>query len=136
MESIRPSRERALPHPHPEWFSGPVFVHAMTDGQESTDLEVLAVYFDAGSRTKPHTHATEQLLYFLEGEGVVADQTGRKRYGPGGMAVIPAGVWHWHGATADHAASHLSIRPGGGSAWPPDVPMQDWETYMDGIADT
>jgi quercetin dioxygenase-like cupin family protein len=133
MESIRSSRELAEPHPKPEWFSGPVYVHALNDKHDSTELEVLAVYFDPGSRTKPHTHSTEQLLYFVEGEGVVADRTKRRQYRAGGMAVIPAGEWHWHGATSDHAACHLSIRPGGPSAWPPDVPLEDWDTYMDGV---
>ena len=69
MKSIHPSRELAKPHPTPEWFSGPVFVHALNDAGASTELKILAVYFDAGSRTKPHRHSTEQLLYFLEGEG-------------------------------------------------------------------
>ena len=135
MKSIHPSRELATPHPKPEWFSGPVSVHALNDKDASTELEILAVYFDAGSRTKPHIHSTEQLLYFLEGEGVVADRTVRRRYRAGGMAVIPAGEWHWHGATDDHATCHLSIRPGGPSTWPPDVPMEDWDSYMTGIED-
>jgi quercetin dioxygenase-like cupin family protein len=102
-----------------------VYIHALTDGDETADLEILAVYFDAGSRTKPHTHSTEQPLYFLEGEGVVADRADWLRYLPGGMAVIPAGEWHWHGATLDRATCHLSIRPGGPSAWPPEVAMED-----------
>lgn len=135
MKSIHPSRELATPHPKPEWFSGPVYVHALNDKEASTELEILAVYFDAGSRTKPHIHSTEQLLYFLEGEGVVADRTARRRYRAGGMAVIPAGEWHWHGATPDRAACHLSIRPGGPSTWPPEVPLEDWDSYMTGVED-
>ena len=135
MQTIVPSREAAAPHPRPEWFSGPVFIQSLNEGAGPTELEIFAVYFDAGSRTKPHTHSTEQLLVFLEGEGVVADRTDRRRYGPGGLAVVPAGEWHWHGATADSATCHLSIRPGGPSAWPPEVAMQDWDTYMEGVRD-
>jgi quercetin dioxygenase-like cupin family protein len=135
MESIRPSRELARPHPSPDWFSGPVFVQTLNDSHEPTELEILAAYFDAGSRTKPHTHSTEQLLYLIEGEGMVADRMKRRRYRPGGMAVVPAGEWHWHGATADHATCHLSIRPGGPSTWPPDVAIEDWDMYMEGGED-
>ncbi|MGH2681516.1 MAG: cupin domain-containing protein [Actinomycetota bacterium] len=135
MKSIHPSRELARPHPKPEWFSGPVYVHALNDKDASTDLEILAVYFDAGARTKPHVHSTEQLLYFLDGEGIVADRTARRRYLAGGMALIPAGEWHWHGATPDRVTCHLSIRPGGPSTWPPDVPMEDWDSYMTGVED-
>jgi quercetin dioxygenase-like cupin family protein len=51
------------------------------------------------------------------------------------MAVTPAGEWHWHGATPDQPTAHLSIRPGGSSSWPPDVAMEDWDTYMDGVED-
>lgn len=132
METIVPSRSSATPHPHPEWFSGPVFVHTLNDGGEPPEIEVLAVYFDAGARTKPHTHTTDQLLVFLEGEGVVADRSVRRRYRSGGMAVVPAGEWHWHGATPETGTFHLSIRPGGPSAWPPEVAMGDWDTYMEG----
>ena len=38
---------------------------------DAPGLEIFAVFFDAGARTIPHTHSTDQLLYFLEGEGVV-----------------------------------------------------------------
>ena len=132
METIVPSRGSATPHPRPEWFSGPVFVHTLNDGDEPSEIEVLAVYFEAGARTKPHTHSTDQLLVFLEGEGVVADRGVRRRYRAGGMAVVPAGEWHWHGATPETGTCHLSIRPGGPSAWPPEVEMGDWDTYMEG----
>src|SRR5262245_28509666 len=135
METIVPSRSAATRHPRPEWFSGPVHIQTLRDGDAPEALEIFAVYFDAGSRTKPHTHSTEQLLVFLEGEGIVADRTTRKRYRTGGLAVVPAGEWHWHGATADAAACHLSIRPGGPSSWPPDVDMADWDTYMEGVGD-
>lgn len=135
MQPMRPSRELATPHPTPEWFSGAVHVHTLNDAKTASALEILGVYFDAGARTKPHTHSTEQLLYFLEGQGVVADRTSRRRFGPGGMALIPAGEWHWHGAAPDRPTAHLSIRPGGPSEWPPDVAMGDWDTYMYGVQD-
>lgn len=78
MESIRPSRDPSPPHPRPGWFSGPVDVQELREGEGNTQLEILAVYFDAGARTKPHTHATDQLLSFLEGEGILADSQTRR----------------------------------------------------------
>lgn len=133
MRSLESSRELAHPHPKPEWFSGPVFVQPMNEGSDATGLEILGVFFDAGARTLPHTHSTDQLLYFLEGEGIVATQADKRLYGAGGMAIIPAGEWHWHGAVPDSPAGHLSIRPGGPSSWPPSVPMLDWDKYMEGV---
>lgn len=135
VRSLEPSRESAHPHPVPEWFSGPVYVQPMTEDDQATGLEILGVFFDAGARTLPHTHSTDQLLYFIEGVGVVGTQGDTQVHTPGGMAFIPAGEWHWHGAVPTSAAGHLSIRPGGPSAWPPDVPMLDWDTYMDGVRD-
>jgi quercetin dioxygenase-like cupin family protein len=96
---------------------------------------MFAVFFEAGSRTLPHTHATDQLLCFLEGEGAVGTRGERRRYGPGGMALIPAGEWHWHGATPETATCHLSIRPGGPTVWAPEVPMHDWDAYLTGSDD-
>ena len=135
MHPLRVDRRTATPHPHPEWFSGPVHIEPLRDGTEPTDLEIIAVFFDAGARTLPHTHSTEQLLHFLEGYGVVGVEGSRMRYGPGGMAAIPADTWHWHGATPEAPMLHLSIRPGGPSAWAPDVPMGDWDAYMAGVVD-
>lgn len=85
MRSIDARRELAHPHPHPEWFSGPVWIQELNDAPEATGLEIFAVFFDPGARTLPHTHSTDQLLYFLDGEGVVGTQ---------GDPSVPAG---WHG---------------------------------------
>jgi quercetin dioxygenase-like cupin family protein len=135
MKSIEARRNLAHSHPKPEWFSGQVWIQELNEASESSGLEIFAVFFDQGARTMPHTHSTEQLLYFLEGEGVVATQSDRRLYQPGGMAVIPANEWHWHGATPTSSTCHLSIRPGGPSVWAPEVPMHDWDAYMAGVRD-
>ncbi len=41
------------------------------------------------------------------------------------VVVVPAGVWHWHGARLGHFACHLSIRVPGPTDW--SVPRRDWE---------
>ncbi len=130
MHSIEVRRDLARPHPRPEWFSGPVWIQEMKGATDSLGLEVLAVFFEAGARTLPHVHSTDQLLHFLEGAGVVGTQDGVRVFGPGGMAVIPAGEWHWHGATPETPTCHLSIRPGGPTRWAPEIPLHDWEAYM------
>ena len=135
MRSIEAARERAEPHPRSDWFSGPVHIQALGDAADPSGLEVFAVFFDAGARTLPHTHSTDQLLYFLEGEGVVGTEGERRVFRAGGMAMIPAEEWHWHGATPTSSTCHLSIRPGGPSTWAPEVPMGDWDAYMTGAID-
>ena len=133
MKSIDARRELAHPHARPEWFSGPVWIQELNDASEAWGLEIFAVFFDACARTIPHTHSTDQLLYFLEGEGVVGTLDTRRRYPARGMVVVPANEWHWHGATPTSPTCHRSIRPGGPSVWAPDVPMHDWDTYMAGV---
>jgi quercetin dioxygenase-like cupin family protein len=135
MKPLQARREMAHPHPRPEWFSGPVQVQDLAEGSDSSGLEILAVFFEAGARTLPHTHSTDQLLYFLEGEGVVGKKGERLLFKPGGMAIVPAGEWHWHGATPSSPMCHLSIRPGGPSLWAPEVPMHDWDAYMEGVGE-
>ena len=132
MRTIEAWRGLADPTPAPERFSGPVFIHELNAAEDARDLEILAVFFDPGARTVPHTHTTQQLLYFLDGEGIVGTREARRLYRRGGMALIPPGEWHWHGATPSSSTSHLSIRPGGPSSWPPDVPIGDWDSYMTG----
>ena len=112
MKSVEASRREAHPHPKPEWFSGPVFIQELNQAAESPGLEVFAVFFEAGARTIPHTHSTDQLLYFLEGEGVVGTTARRRLYRTGGIAVIHAGEWHWHGATPNRLMVHVAINEG------------------------
>jgi quercetin dioxygenase-like cupin family protein len=94
---------------------------------EPRGVEIIAVFFDARSRTRPHVHHTDQTLVFLEGEGIVATQTERRMVRAGEVVMIPAGEWHWHGATRHAATSHLSIKPPGPTDW--DAPLRDWDEY-------
>jgi len=75
-------------------------------------------------------------MYDMAREKILPAQLERRVYGAGGMAVIPAEEWHWHGATPASSTCHLSIRPGGPSIWAPDIPMHDWDTYMAGARES
>src|SRR5258708_37852577 len=110
MDAFRPDRSLARPAAHPEYFEGRVFMQALVDAERSPDLEILAVFFEDGARTTPHTHATDQVLYVLSGTCVVADDSGRRQAGPGDYVRLPAGGWHWHGAAPGQSMCHVSIR--------------------------
>ena len=75
------------------------------------ELDYLAVYFDAGAHTRPHTHETDQVLCFLGGSGFVwiADQE-RQLVEEHGVVVMPAHVVHMHGATESEPIYHLAVR--------------------------
>jgi quercetin dioxygenase-like cupin family protein len=67
------------------------------------------VKFAPGARTKFHTHTGEQLLFCLEGKGIVATKTEQINVGPGTVVYFPPGEIHWHGATKDSSFAHISI---------------------------
>jgi quercetin dioxygenase-like cupin family protein len=91
------------------------------DGEES---ELIAVFFDAGARTRPHTHDGAQVLHVVSGRCLVVTEQERRVAGPGELVIIPEGVWHWHGATRDGPACHISIKLPGRTHW--DAPERDW----------
>ncbi len=110
MKRVRVWRSAAQPPGETDHFSGEVRIQELNHARGEGEIEVLAVFFEPGVRTVPHTHATDQLLYFVAGEGVVGNGEERRLFRAGEMAVIPAGEWHWHGATRDSEMCHLSIR--------------------------
>ncbi len=97
-----------------------------------TKVELLAVFFDAGAHTRPHTHPSEQMLFFVRGSGFVQfPGEERQRVEEGGVVVVPAGVVHMHGATEDEAICHIALRAADGPTdWAPaDVP-DEWRDLL------
>jgi quercetin dioxygenase-like cupin family protein len=132
---------RAVSHPAPAgFFQGDVRSANLTEG--STDVELMSVWFAAGSRTNSHTHPTEQVLIVTEGEIALAIGTQRYLLQPGEMVVVPKEVWHWHGATPHGNGTHLSIKPNPAPGqWndppPPDRAefdaYDDWDSWIEGL---
>jgi quercetin dioxygenase-like cupin family protein len=116
---------------NPGDFDGVVSFRVAHRAHDDSTSDVLLVTFEPGARTRPHIHSTVQVLYVVEGEGVVATRTGRWLVRPGDVAVVPAGEWHWHGATPASRMSHLAVKPPGPTDWSP--PLLDWDTYMAGV---
>lgn len=108
-------------------FDGKVRTRLMVGKDHSQELEILAVYFDAGARTRPHIHEKDQVLHFIAGKGIVATETERKICTIGDIVIIPGGTWHWHGATRGEAMCHISIRQPGTTNWT--VGMKNWSEY-------
>jgi len=124
METFRPDRNNAGPPERPEYFSGTVRLQNLRRPEQTGAAELIAVFFDRGARTIPHIHEADQVLYFVEGEGVVATERERRVLRAGEIAVIPGGTWHWHGATKTSAMCHISIKGAGPTDWT--VPKQNW----------
>lgn len=119
--------DRAQAHPvaRVEYFQGTVHMQELyqpdRDGEES---ELVAVFFEAGARTRPHTHESTQVLQVLSGQCVVVTETERQIVEAGHFAIVPRGIWHWHGATAKGPMCHVSIKLPGRTDW--EVPVRDW----------
>lgn len=126
MDVLWPDPRRAVPPERPEYFAGTVRLHYLRR-PEAGGAELIAVYFDPGARTIPHVHHADQVLVFVDGEGVVATADGRRILRAGQIAVIPGGTWHWHGATRTSAACHISIKAAGPTDW--SVERRDWDDY-------
>jgi quercetin dioxygenase-like cupin family protein len=109
-------------------FAGEVRMQDLNRDAPEDGVELVAVFFEAGARTLPHVHPVEQTLVVVEGEGIVADESGRRRMRAGEVVVVPAGLWHWHGATPDSAMCHLSAKKPSDTVWDR-VPLRDWDTY-------
>lgn len=116
---------QAHPAARPEYFDGQVRMQELyqpdRDGEES---ELIAVFFEAGARTTPHTHESTQVLQVVFGRCTVVIEGDRRVVEPGDFVIVPRGVWHWHGATREGPACHISIKLPGRTSW--DVPRRDW----------
>src|SRR3990170_3023393 len=122
-------RRRAHPPANPAYFQGTVHMqelyHPDRDGEES---ELVAVFFETGARTRPHTHDSTQVLHVVAGRCIVVTEAERSFVEAGQFAVVPRGIWHWPGAglgggVAVHSIS-ASVRRVG-PAQPLDTLRQD-----------
>ncbi|MDQ7800601.1 MAG: cupin domain-containing protein [Armatimonadota bacterium] len=127
MLLLKPERGKAGAPERPQDFAGPVWMQALRRTDQPGAVEVVAVFFEEGARTRPHVHSTDQVLVFLEGEGVVATETERRVVQAGEVVWVPAGTWHWHGANKGRSCCHLSIKPPGPTDW--NAPLRDWEDW-------
>jgi quercetin dioxygenase-like cupin family protein len=89
--------------------SGEVRLRELVGAEQSAQLRAFLVRFEPGGRNLLHTHSFDQVLYILEGEGIVATEREEYRVHPGDVVVVPAGTLHWHGATAETAMAHLAF---------------------------
>jgi quercetin dioxygenase-like cupin family protein len=89
---------------------GRALVHEISPALPTHQVRVNAVFFDSGSRFRPHRHSYDQVLYYESGTGVVALDGGDDVLVPAGQCVVlPAGIVHMHGCTDDGPGMHLSI---------------------------
>jgi len=132
LEILGIDDSKAGPAPEPQNFTGRVRMQNLAKDGGATKIELLAVHFDPGAHTRPHTHPSEQILHFVRGNGFV-QLAGEERQpvAEGGIVVVPGGVVHMHGATEENPIVHIALRAADGPTnWAPaDVP-DDWRELL------
>ncbi len=89
---------------------GAATVHRVSPALGTDQVKVNAIYFEPGSRFRPHRHPYDQVLYYAYGTGVVAVDGGDDVLVPPGQYVLlSANVVHMHGCTGDGPALQISI---------------------------
>jgi quercetin dioxygenase-like cupin family protein len=130
MKLTRIDRSQAQPDTARKgYFDGEVKTLQLVGPKDSNEVELLAVYFSAGARTRPHIHEQDQVLQIIEGQGIVATETEKLMVSEGDVVTVPAGTWHWHGARRDSAICHISIKRPGPSNW--EVEEKNWASGYD-----
>ena len=129
VDILRLDDALATDPPEPHNFTGRVRMQNLAAGGGTDELEYLAVYFDAGAHTRPHSHSTDQVLCFMRGSGFVWIAGEEMQHvEQRGVVVVPAGVVHMHGATEDEPICHLAVRAPGPTDWSPPVP-EGWQAF-------
>ena len=89
-------------------FTGQAIISPLYPSAAMTQVSTGLVNFAPGARTVWHTHPAGQLLIVTAGQGwVQEDGKERRIINPGDAVWIPAGVKHWHGATAHIALTSM-----------------------------
>ncbi|MGX9943165.1 (R)-mandelonitrile lyase [Bradyrhizobium denitrificans] len=91
-------------------FTGQAIISPLYPSAAMTQVSTGLVNFAPGARTVWHTHPAGQLLIVTAGQGwVQEDGKERRIINPGDAVWIPAGVKHWHGATATSPMAHIAL---------------------------
>jgi quercetin dioxygenase-like cupin family protein len=94
----------------PERVIGRAAIRRLSPALGTEQLQVNAIWLDAGSRYRPHRHHYDQVLYYPTGTGVVAVDGGEDVVVPEGQYVLlPAETVHMHGCTDDAPALQISM---------------------------
>ena len=94
-----------------DYFTGVVRVDPMFPATAPSRVSGGHVTFEPGARSAWHTHPVGQTLVVTSGFGFVQQWTGPKQEVRAGDIVwFPAGLKHWHGASATTAMTHIAIQ--------------------------
>jgi quercetin dioxygenase-like cupin family protein len=129
LQVIRGSEDEPYRQAPPEQFFGDARVYSVSELLGTEQTRIRYVVFSPGARTRPHRHTKDQVLCFHGGPGIVAiDGSEDQIIGDGEFVLLPGGVVHMHGATADAPTTHISMMLSIDSDFETDIPAS-WERF-------
>ncbi|MEO9321314.1 MAG: cupin domain-containing protein [Nitrososphaera sp.] len=136
MSAARQVHFGSIPQTAPDssmskYFTGRVEIRKMVSDLQSREAEMFLVTFYGGARTKLHFHDSDQILLATEGSGLVAVQSKAslaseehasvdfviRQLQAGDFVMVPAGLWHWHGAKDEGQFAHYQVKRPGSTTW-------------------
>ena len=112
-------------------FIGDAYVYSVSEALGTEQTRIRLVRFTPGARTRPHRHSKDQLLFFLDGPGIIAVDGGPDQViEPGQFVLLPGGAMHMHGATEGAPTSHISMMVSIDSDFESAIPAA-WQHYRD-----
>jgi quercetin dioxygenase-like cupin family protein len=94
----------------PIFIDGEVRRRQLVGPETGENIRAALVRFAPGARSVWDVHDFDQLLYIVEGRGIMATEEAEHIVVPGIVVYIPARERHWHGGTATTSMAHLTIR--------------------------
>jgi len=110
-------------------FVGTAYLQPLIDADSLNSNSVGSVTFEAGARSKWHTHPAGQILLAIDGVGYYQEKGKPKQILRKGDAIkCPADIPHWHGASADTAFVQVAItgREKGETVWLEEVSDEEY----------
>jgi quercetin dioxygenase-like cupin family protein len=101
-------------------FTGIVWLNNLVKADSINQNAVGSVTFEAGARTKWHSHPAGQIILALDGTGYYQEKGGLKVVlKKGDVVKCPANIPHWHGASLDSNFIQVAItgREKGETIW-------------------
>lgn len=97
----------------PEGISNrPFLMQALLSGGTDGDLTGMRAFVEPGGVTHWHTHPRGQLLFVLDGVGLVRREGGEiEEVRAGDCVWFAPGERHWHGATPVSPFGYVSVQP-------------------------
>ncbi|MDV4043715.1 cupin [Elizabethkingia anophelis] len=93
-----------------DYFTGKAWLKSYVSPDEKTNAYIGEVLFEPGTRTKWHTHESNQILLVREGTCYYQEEgKSIQKIKAGDFVNIMPKVKHWHGTSPDNIMIHTAI---------------------------